>query len=205
MWMSISITSNSALIIVDVQNDFCPGGALPVPEGDMVVPVLNRYIKKFSDNGLPVYFTRDWHPADHISFKSYGGIWPSHCVQDTKGADFRDDLFIPRNAIIISKGTEPDREAYSGFQGAGLADELRMKGIHRLFIGGLATDYCVKSTVMDAIKDGFEVVFIADGSKGVDVRPGDSDRAVEEMLKAGALIVSEWGFPNERQTSYSRF
>jgi len=188
--MNIRITHNSALIIIDVQNDFCPGGALPVPEGDKVVPVLNRYIKKFSDKGLPIYYTRDWHPGNHVSFKSQGGIWPPHCVQDTKGAEFHDDLLIPHEAVIISKGTLPDKEAYSGFQGTGLADELKKKNIRKLFTGGLATDYCVKSTILDAIKDGFEIVFIADGSRGVEVKPGDSERAIGEMLSKGAIRVT---------------
>ncbi len=187
--MEIDITNQSALIVVDVQNDFCPGGSLPVPEGDKVVPVLNEYIRKFRERNLPVYFTRDWHPKDHVSFKSQGGIWPPHCVQGTEGARFHPGLFIPPAAVIVSKGTAPLMDAYSGFQETDLGGQMKAKGIQRLFMGGLATDYCVKSTVLDALKGGFEAVLLSDGSKGVEVNPGDSERATEEMLKKGAIKI----------------
>ncbi|MBI5039325.1 MAG: nicotinamidase [Nitrospirae bacterium] len=185
--MNICITHDSALIVVDVQNDFCPGGSLPVPGGDRVVPVLNRYIRKFVEAGLPVYLTRDWHPGVHMSFKSQGGIWPVHCVQETDGARFHPELSIPSAAVVISKGTDPGKETYSGFQGTDLAHQLKQRQVGRLFVGGLATDYCVKSTVLDAIKEGFEVVFLSDASMGVDVKPGDSERAIEEMAREGVL------------------
>lgn len=188
--MNLHITDDSALIVVDVQNDFCPGGALPVPEGDKVVPVLNRYIHKFTERGLPVYFTRDWHPEGHVSFKAQGGIWPPHCIQGTEGARFHSGLFISSTAVIVSKGMSPRADAYSGFQGTDLHDQLKRRGIRRLFIGGLATDYCVKSTVLDALKKGFEAVLLSDGSKGVDVNPGDSERATEEMVKEGAIKIT---------------
>jgi nicotinamidase/pyrazinamidase len=188
--MNIYITDNSALIVVDVQNDFCPGGELAVPDGDKVVPVLNIYIRKFKARNLSVYYTRDWHPANHISFKSEGGIWPGHCIQDTDGAKFHTGLFIPSSPLIISKGTVPDKEAYSGLQGTDLDHLLNAGKIKRLFIGGLATEYCVKSTILDALKGGFEAVFLSDASKGVDVKPGDSERAIEEMLRAGAIKIS---------------
>ncbi len=185
----VIITNNSAIIAVDIQNDFCPGGSLPVPEGDVIVPVINRYIAKFSDMGLPVYFTRDWHPLNHISFKSRGGIWPEHCVQNTYGAELNPKIMIPQGAIIIDKGTAVDKEAYSGFQGAALEAWLKEGNIRRLFVGGLATDYCVRNTVLDALTAGFEVVFLSDASKGVDVNPGDSARAVDDMVKAGAVMA----------------
>ena len=188
--MNIHITGNSALIVVDVQNDFCPGGALPVPEGDTIVPVLNIYIQRFIGRGLPIYFTRDWHPERHISFKSQGGIWPPHCVQDTYGAQFHPRLFIPSTVVVISKGGVPDKEAYSGFQGSDLYDQLKKRNIRQFFIGGLATDYCVKDTVLDALKAGFEAVFLSDASKGVDVNLGDSERAVQEMLREGAIEIT---------------
>jgi len=188
--MNICITHNSALIVVDVQNDFCPGGALPVAEGDKIVPVLNRYIRKFVEVGCPVYLTRDWHPGDHLSFKSQGGIWPVHCVQGTEGARFHPELSIPSLAVVISKGTDPGKEAYSGFQGTDLVSQLRQRQVRRLFIGGLATDYCVKSTVLDAIREGFEGVFLSDASMGVDVKPGDSERAIQEMLREGAIKIT---------------
>ncbi len=184
------IIDNSALIIVDVQNDFCPGGTLPVPEGNMVVPILNIYIEKFITRNIPVYFTRDWHPENHMSFKSEGGMWPQHCIQGTYGAQFHPEISIPSAAVIISKGTASDREAYSGFQGTDLESRLKTQHIRRLFIGGLATDYCVKNTVLDALKAGIEALFLSDASRGVDVNAGDSKRAIEEMLGQGAIEVT---------------
>lgn len=186
----VSVTTDSAVLVVDIQNDFCPGGALPVPEGDAVVPVINLYVKKFSEMGLHIYFTRDWHPLKHISFKTAGGIWPEHCVQHTHGAELHPGLIIPEEAIIIEKGTAPHKDAYSAFQGTILETELRENGISTLFIGGLATDYCVRSTVLDALHAGFEVFFLSDASKGVEVHPGDSERAIDEMLKAGAVMAA---------------
>lgn len=185
----VIITNNSAIIAVDIQNDFCPGGALPVPDGNAVVYPMNLYITKFSEMGLPVYFTRDWHPQNHISFKTNGGKWPEHCVQETYGAELHKKLLIPSRAVIISKGISPDNEGYSGFQGTDLDKRLKAKNIRQLFIGGLATDYCVRSTVLDALHAGFDVVFLSDASKGVDVNPGDSEQAIDEMLREGAVKV----------------
>lgn len=186
--------ADAALILVDVQNDFCPGGTLPVTEGDKVVPILNVYIKRFREVGAPIYATRDWHPKDHISFKENGGVWPPHCVQETRGAGFHPGLELPGDVKIISKGTSPKDEAYSGFQGTELTAELKKNGIRALYIGGLATDYCVKHTVLDARKEGFSTFFLEDGSKGVDVNPGDSKKAIDDMLSAGAKTVlsHEW-------------
>lgn len=184
--MSIPLSPKTALIVVDVQNDFCPGGALAVPRGDEVVAMLNRYIEKFSAAKAPVVATRDWHPPDHSSFKPYGGIWPVHCVQNTPGAQFHPKLSLPKSAFIISKGTYPKIEAYSGFQGTDLTNTLKKFWIRTVWVGGLATDYCVKSTALDALQAGFEVVFLEDASRGVDLSPGDSQRAQEEMIKAGA-------------------
>lgn len=181
---------DAALIIVDVQNDFCPGGALPVTDGDKVVPILNDYIKRFREENAPLFATRDWHPKDHISFKENGGVWPPHCMQWTNGAQFHPGLDLSGDVEIVSKGTSPKDEAYSGFQGTNLTAELRKKGIKTLYIGGLAIDYCVKHTVLDAAKEGFEVFFLEDGSKGVDVNPGDSKKAIDDMTSAGARIVT---------------
>jgi len=181
-----SIDKKSALIVVDVQRDFCPGGALPVPEGDRVIPVLNKYVEKFERVGAPIYATRDWHPPNHASFKARGGIWPPHCVQNTEGAEFHPDLALPKGTKIISKAMDPEREAYSGFEGTRLGEELKRRGIERVFVGGLATDYCVKNTVMDALKLEFETILLEDAIRGVDVKPGDSERAVGEMVKKGA-------------------
>jgi len=186
----LKIGQRAALIVVDVQNDFCPGGALAVPEGDRVVPVLNEYIRIFSERGLPVYFTRDWHPSGHISFKEQGGIWPEHCIQGTKGSNFHPSLSLPEEPIIISKGTDRMEEAYSGFQGTGMAERLKRQGIRRLFVGGLATDYCVKNTVLDALASGFETIYLEDGAKGVEVKSGDTSKAVAEMKEAGAFSTS---------------
>ena len=186
--MKVKLSSKDALIVVDMQKDFMPTGVLPVPEGDKIVPSLNEYIKLFEAKNLPVFFTRDWHPENHISFKDYGGIWPPHCVQNTEGAEFHEELYIPAdNKFIISKGTSPDFDAYSGFQGTQLEDLLRERGVKRVFVGGVATDYCVKNTVLGALNLGFSAVLLLDAIKGVDLSPGDSDRAIEEMLTAGAV------------------
>ncbi len=188
--MKVRIGSQDALIVVDMQIDFMPSGALPVPDGDKIVPVLNEYIELFERRGLPVFFTRDWHPENHISFKGHGGIWPPHCVQNTEGACFHPDLRMPLdNKFIISKGTSQDFDAYSGFQGTVLEDLLRERGIRRVFVGGVATDYCVKNTVLGALNLGFGALLLLDGIKGVDVKPGDSEKAVELMLERGAVGI----------------
>lgn len=188
--MRFKIGSKDALIIVDVQKDFCPGGALSVPDGDAVVPVLNEYIKRFKEAGAHIYATRDWHPPNHTSFKEYGGKWPRHCVQNTEGADFHPNLRLPKGTVVISKATEPEMEAYSGFEGTNLKMDLEDKGVTRVFVGGLATDYCVKSTVLDALELGFEVVLLEDATRGVDLSPGDSERAIKEMMNKGAKKAS---------------
>ena len=188
--MSLRIGKGDALIIVDVQRDFCPGGGLPVPEGDRVVPVLNGYIRRFREAGAHIYATRDWHPPNHKSFREYGGIWPAHCVQGSVGAEFHPDLELPEDVIVISKATDPDREAYSGFEGTNLLEDLRSRGVRRVFIGGLATDYCVKSTVLDALRYGFETYLLVDAIRGVDLKPGDSERAIREMVDGGAKKIT---------------
>jgi len=188
--MKIALTKHSALIVVDVQNDFIPGGALPVPEGDKVVEPLNKYMEMFRRQGLPIVATRDWHPPNHMSFKEYGGIWPPHCIQNSWGAEFHPDLHLPRDTIIISKATEPDKEAYSGFEGTNLHNILKDKGVRRVFVGGLATDYCVKNTVLDALKLGYETILLMDAIRGVDVNEGDSERAITEMITNGAIGIS---------------
>lgn len=182
----IKVAADVALLVVDIQNDFCPGGALAVPAGDRVVPVMNEYIRVFEANHAPIVATRDWHPQDHCSFKPLGGIWPRHCVQNTPGSAFHPGLELPITAMIISKGTDSKIEAYSGFQHTTLGERLRSRKVNTVCVGGLATDYCVKSTVLDALKAGFNAVWLADASRGVNVRPEDSERAEEEMIKAGA-------------------
>jgi nicotinamidase/pyrazinamidase len=185
----IKIDAESALIIVDIQNDFLPGGALPVPKGDEVIPVINKYIELFSKVKAPIFATRDWHPLNHISFKTQGGPWPPHCIQNSKGAEFASELKLPKNAIIISKAVNPNAEAYSGFEGTELALKLKELGIKKVFIGGLATDYCVKNTVLDALKNGFKTFFLEDASRGVNLKPEDSENAIKEMINKGALKV----------------
>ena len=184
-----------ALLIIDVQNDFCPGGALPVTDGDKVVPALNRYIERFKKAGRPIFATRDWHPEKTRHFKAYGGLWPPHCIQGTKGAEFRPELRLPGDAVIVSAGMASDEEGYSGFEGrddrgSGLAQLLRRHGVERIFVGGLATDYCVKHTVLDGLKHGFTVVVLGDAVRGVNLQPDDSERAIAEMMRAGAEKIS---------------
>ncbi|KYH41228.1 MAG: hypothetical protein AYL31_004880 [Candidatus Bathyarchaeota archaeon B26-1] len=188
--MKVKIGKGDALIVVDVQRDFCPGGALPVPRGDEVIPVLNEYLERFRRAGAAIYATRDWHPPNHKSFREYGGEWPPHCIQGTEGAEFHPNLKLPSDALIISKATEPDKEAYSGFEGTNLKESLESRGVKRVFVGGLATDYCVKSTVLDALKYGFEVFLLVDAVRGVDLQPGDSERAIEEMVRRGAKRIT---------------
>ncbi|RLI36059.1 nicotinamidase, partial [Candidatus Bathyarchaeota archaeon] len=137
-----------------------------------------------------IYATRDWHPPNHKSFREYGGIWPAHCVQGSVGAEFHPDLELPEDVIVISKATDPDREAYSGFEGTNLLEDLRSRGVRRVFIGGLATDYCVKSTVLDALRYGFETYLLVDAIRGVDLKPGDSERAIREMVDGGAKEIT---------------
>jgi len=182
--------SGDALLIVDVQNDFLPGGSLAVPQGDEVVPVLNRYLQIFATHNLPVYATRDWHPELHCSFRAQGGIWPPHCVADTHGAQFAAALQLPSSAVIISKATTVEHDAYSGFQGTDLDTLLYTTNIRRLFIGGLATDYCVLNTVRDALGLGYKVLLLGDAIRAVDVQPGDGLRAEEEMVKLGVERIT---------------
>ena len=190
--MSVTIDpARDALVIVDVQNDFCPGGALAVNAGDEVVPVMNRYAERFARAGAAVFASRDWHPRQTKHFKEWGGVWPPHCVQGTRGAEFHAGLTLPPRTAIVSKGMDPDADAYSAFQaqtsdGTPFATALAVRGTRRLFIGGLATDYCVKATVLDARKHGFEAFVLEDASRAVDIAAGDGARAVDEMTAAGA-------------------
>jgi len=182
-----------ALLIVDVQNDFCPGGALHVPDGDRVVGPINRLADLYVQAGLPVLASRDWHPPVTKHFRDYGGAWPVHCVQHTSGADFHPLLLLPDDAVLLYKGGDPERDAYSAFdaltaEGESLASLLARLGIGELCICGLATDYCVKSTVLDALDRGLGVSVAADAVAGVDLVAGDSDRALEEMARAGARL-----------------
>ncbi|HET9107952.1 MAG TPA: isochorismatase family protein [Steroidobacteraceae bacterium] len=185
------LARGDALLIVDVQNDFCPGGALPIEQGDAVVPVLNTWIAAAVSAGIPVYASRDWHPRGHVSFRESGGPWPVHCLQDSPGAQFRADLRLPQDTIIITKGVRFDHDQNSAFDQTGLADRLRALQIRRLWIGGLAQDVCVLATVLDARAAGFAVTVIRDATRGV-TREGCA-RADERMRDAGALFTTTRG------------
>jgi len=192
--MTLVPEPGSALVIVDVQNDFCPGGALPVAGGDEVVPVLNRYVEAFTAAGRLVVADRDWHPSETTHFVQYGGAWPAHCVQGTPGAEYHPDLRLTPETVHVLKGMGANEDAYSAFQGRDadgrvLGTLLADHGVRKLYVGGLATDYCVRATVLDGLKAGFEIVLLGDACRGVNVQPGDDERAVEEMRAAGAVLA----------------
>jgi nicotinamidase/pyrazinamidase len=183
-----------ALLIVDLQNDFCAGGALAVRGGDEVVPVLNRLAAQAAAMGWPVYASRDWHPADSRHFAIHGGPWPVHCVAGTEGARLHPDLRLPAGTTIITKGTGRDDDGYSAFDGdvpgrGPFIDDLRARGVTHLVVGGLATDYCVRNNVLDALRHGLSVLLVEDAIRAVDVAPGDGQRALDEMRAAGAEVV----------------
>lgn len=196
--------SKKALLIVDVQNDFCPGGSLAVPGGDQVIGPLNSEIGKFLAEGNPIFASRDWHPEETNHFKDFGGIWPVHCVRETAGAEFHPDLKLPNSVIILSKGMAKDEDAFSAFQGiAGgtserdalnewngktLKDILTELGVKEITVGGLAIDYCVKATVLEALKHGFGVRVLMDACMAVNLDPADGVNALCEMFEAGAII-----------------
>ena len=185
----VTIQSGDALLLVDLQNDFLPGGALAVPQGDEVIPVVLDYIAKFHSRGLPVFATREWHPANHCSFREQGGIWPVHCVAGTSGAEPPWLLRLPSSAVILLKATSQEQDAYSGFQGTVLHAKLKEAGVRRLFVGGLATDYCVVNTVKDAVDSGYEVYLLSDAVRAVNLQPDDGAKAIEEMTKRGVVLV----------------
>jgi nicotinamidase/pyrazinamidase len=200
----------AALLIVDVQLDFCPGGALPVPEGDLVIPVLNRYIKLFWDRGSPIFASRDWHPEMSQHFQTGGGDWPVHCVQGSPGAQLHPNLRLPEGTIVISKGTTSWDNGYSALggvteNGTPLTMLLRRMALDKLYLGGLATDYCVKESALEALREGFSVTLLCDAMRAVELEPGDGERARAEMTRAGAEMATlesiERSFPGELQQS----
>jgi nicotinamidase/pyrazinamidase len=174
-----------ALIVVDVQNDFCPGGALAVPDGDAVIEPANRLARDASF----VVATRDWHPPDHGSFEPFGGPWPVHCVADSPGAQLVPGLDRTHIDVVVDKGTAQDTEGYSGFDGTELAELLRQHDVDTVHVAGLALDYCVRATALDARRAGFDVVVHRDATRPVDVQPGDGERAVDELRAAGVSVV----------------
>ena len=193
--MTIRLEPGDALLLIDVQNDFCPGGSLAVAGGDEVVPVLNRWIQAARDLGIPIYASCCWHPPGHASFRERGGPWPPHCVQGTPGADFHTGLRLPPGTPVIMKGSDPDHDNYSDFHETDLARRLREQSVKRVWVGGLATDYCVRATVLDGIREGFEMCVIRDAVRAVDVELGDGERALEEMERAGARIYGSGAPP----------
>jgi nicotinamidase/pyrazinamidase len=183
--------AGDALIVVDVQNDFLPGGALAVTRGDEVIAPLNGRLQSFAQQQLPVFVTRDWHPLRHCSFREQGGPWPPHCVAGTYGAELATGLRLPTGARIISKATRSEVDAYSAFQGTDLAVQLRNAGVRRVVIGGLATDYCVRATALDALAAGFAVAVLADAVRAVEALPGDGERSLAELRARGAEITAD--------------
>ena len=187
--------SVKALLIVDVQNDFCPGGALAVSGGDKVVPPLNHYIEIFEKNKWPIFASRDWHPKVTGHFQKYGGLWPVHCVQKTKGAEFHPELKLPAKVMVLSKGMDPGKDSYSAFQAVDSSGKTFLKllkelGVKELYVGGLATDYCVKSSVLDARKNSFHVKLLIDAVRGVNLKAHDSERAMSDMFACGAKAIT---------------
>ena len=181
-----TLRAGDALLVVDVQNDFCPGGALPIPEGDRVVPVLNAWIAEATRTGVPIFASRDWHPRGHPSFATEGGEWPEHCLQDSRGAALHPGLRLPDSAVVVTKGTRFDRDQYSAFDGTGLDTRLRRDGVRRLLVGGLAQDVCVRATVLDARRLGFDVVLIPGASLPVTTEGGAE--ALREMRSQGVTV-----------------
>lgn len=185
-----------ALIIVDVQVDFCPGGATPAPRGDEVVPVFNRYISIFREKGFPVYACGEQHPMDSCQFEINDGPWPVHCVQGSEGAKFHPDLAVPPDAVVISKGmnaaVEDSYSAFTAFEadGTDFLTSLQNRGVRHLYVGGLCTDWCVRGTILDGLRNGFQATLLLDATRGLDLKVGDRDRAIDEMIRAGAKTAT---------------
>jgi len=191
----VSLRKGDALSVTDVQNDFLPGGALGVPHGDAIISPLNRIVELFKKNGLPIFFSRDWHPPDHSSFQDQGGPWPPHCVQKTQGADFPFALKIPEGLIIISKDAQKDHEQYSTLgardsEGNTESDVMKKREVRRVVVAGLATDYCVLNSVKDILAEGYEVYVLTDAIRAVNVNPGDGEEALEDMVRGGAKLIT---------------
>jgi nicotinamidase/pyrazinamidase len=184
----LGLKHGDALLVVDMQRDFLPGGSLAVPGGDEVVEPINAYSAAFDARKLPIYLSRDWHPAGHCSFKDAGGIWPPHCVQGTEGAQWAHGLLVSPSTRVISKATDQSADAYSAFEATPLRDLLRTQHVDRVFVAGVATDYCVLATVLDARKHGLDIVVLLDAIRGVEREPGDESRALQRMLEAGATL-----------------
>jgi len=190
MVQNINIKKGDALLIVDVQNDFCSGGALAVEEGDRIIPVINEWIEKALEFKIPICASRDWHPLEHVSFKEQGGEWPPHCVQDSPAAAFHKDLFLTSDTVIITKGVRFDKDQNSAFDETGIEAYFKRKNIHHLFICGLALDVCVSATVLDALERGFQASLILNGTRPVNYKDGLT--AIEKIKAAGATVIGQY-------------
>jgi nicotinamidase/pyrazinamidase len=187
---ALQLTPEDALLVIDMQVDFLPGGKLGVPDGHAVLAPVNRLLRLFAGRGLPIYASRDWHPENHCSFAARGGPWPPHCVAGTPGAAFSGQLDLPGGAVVVSKADTADVDAYSAFSGTSLAAQLRARGVRRIVVCGLATDYCVLNTVVDARAEGFDVLIVPEAMRAVDVAAGDGERAIARMAGLGARTAS---------------
>lgn len=188
--MRLKIGSNDALIVVDVQNDFCPGGNAAVEDGDAVARKISDLALNFRSHDGRVFATQDWHPTNHQSFVENGGIWPTHCVRGSQGAEFHSELKLPVGSGIIRKGEDPGTDAYSGFDGTTLSSHLERLDVKRVFVGGLSTEYAVQHTVYDALQKGFAAFVVTDAISAVNANPGDDQRALDTMLASGAKPVT---------------
>ena len=186
-----ALQPGDALLLVDVQIDFCPGGNLPIADGDKVVPVLNRWLAAAREKGIPVYASRDWHPSGHMSFAARGGQWPDHCLQDSAGAAFHPDLALPEDTVVISKGVRFDKDQYSAFDETGLAERLHQDSVTRVWVGGLALDVCVEATALGGREAGFAVQLIPEASKAITA--DGAARAIAAMREAGVTIQGALG------------
>ena len=190
----MALQSHSALLVVDMQRDFMPGGALPVPEGDTIIPKVNAYIGQFRMAGAPVFASRDWHPPETIHFQTRGGPWPPHCVQGTPGAEYHPKLELPEDVVIVSKGMDPEEDAYSAFQarnledGRALGEYLKAHGVEHLYVLGLALDYCVKWSSLDAMREGLQATVLIDATRAVNVEPHDAEETIETLVRAGTNL-----------------
>lgn len=189
-FIQLDLVPHDGLIVVDMQNDFFREGRLPVPHAEAILSAVNFCLDRFSDQGLSVFATRCWHPQDHCSFKAQGGLWPVHCVAGSAGAEFHPQLRLPLECTVFSKGNLVDRDAYSGFAGTELGSVMIERGIKRVFVCGLATDYCVLHTVLDALEKGWGCFVFVDAIAAVEVASGDGERAIEKMRAAGAVMIT---------------
>lgn len=192
--MNVKLGSGDALVIVDMQNDFLPGGSLAVPKGDAIIPVINRYLLLFHDHGRPIFATRDWHPPDHCSFRPQGGPWPPHCIATTSGAAFHADINFPINTQIISKAASREQDAYSAFTDTQMHELLQQASIRRLFVAGVATEYCVLNTVIDALQHHYTTFVLEDAISAINLKPDDGVNALQAMTRLGATSIRFGGF-----------